>query len=165
MRKLVFLFLIIFSTGLWSQSLNGIIRDTLKKINSPKFILTLRSTFDKTIYKTNSDEDGRFDFGKVENGKYKLNIIENNDYIRNEYNIDIKDDTVVHLVANQYCKYRENKNSICPICKTDKNVIPIFYGLVTETFMKKNKSKYYFGGCELTSCNPKYYCKTEGLQF
>lgn len=63
------------------------------------------------------------------------------------------------------CNYRENKSSVCPKCKSDKKVLPIFYGLTTGKFMKKNKKKYYFGGCELTGCNPKWYCKTDQLKF
>lgn len=63
------------------------------------------------------------------------------------------------------CRYRENKSSICPICKTDKKVLPIFYGLTTLKFMRENKKKYYFGDCEITGCDPKYYCKTDHYKF
>ncbi len=63
------------------------------------------------------------------------------------------------------CGYRENKSSICPKCKGDKKVLPIFYGLAPGKFMKKNKNKFYFGGCELMGCDPKWYCKTDQLKF
>ncbi|KFC20465.1 hypothetical protein [Chryseobacterium sp. FH1] len=63
------------------------------------------------------------------------------------------------------CKYRENKVSICPICKTDKKVLSIFYGLTTTKFMKENKNKYYFEGCEITGCDPNWYCKTDDYKF
>lgn len=63
------------------------------------------------------------------------------------------------------CSYRENKSSVCPKCKSEKKVLPIFYGLTTGKFMKKNKNKFYFGGCELTGCDPKWYCKTDQLKF
>lgn len=63
------------------------------------------------------------------------------------------------------CDYRKNENSICPICKKSKKVLPIFYGLTTGKFMKKNKKKYYFGGCELTGCDPKHYCKADNYKF
>lgn len=39
------------------------------------------------------------------------------------------------------CNYRENKSSVFPKCKSDKKVLPIFYGLTTGKFMKKNKKK------------------------
>ena len=63
------------------------------------------------------------------------------------------------------CSFRENQSSICPICKRDKNTLPIFYGLTTGKFYKKNRKKYYFGDCEITGCDPKYYCKTDNYKF
>lgn len=166
MKKLVLLFLIILSTNFRCQSLGGTINDTLvKKIYLPQFILKLVNISNKNIYETKTDKEGKFDFGKIEKGKYKLNIIENEDYIKNEFDIDVNGDTKVQLIAKRFCTYRENKSSTCPICKTDKNVLPIFYGLVTTNFMKKNKKKYYFAGCEITYCNPKFYCKTDGVKF
>lgn len=166
MKKLVLLFLITFSTSLWSQSLGGTINDTLvKKIYLPQFILKLVNISSNNTYKTKTDSEGKFDFGEIEKGKYKLNIIENDDYIKNEFDIEINGDTKVELIANKFCKYRENKSSTCPICKTNKNVLSIFYGLVTTSFMKKNKKKYYFAGCEITSCDPKFYCKTDDIKF
>ncbi len=65
----------------------------------------------------------------------------------------------------QYCHYTENKSSVCPICNTDKKVLSIFYGLTTKKFMRENKRKYYFGGCEITGCDPKWYCKTDNYKF
>ena len=63
------------------------------------------------------------------------------------------------------CSFRKNESSLCPICKSDKKVTPIFYGLTTLKFIRKNRKKYYFGGCELTGCDPKYYCKTDQYKF
>ena len=40
------------------------------------------------------------------------------------------------------CNYRENKSSVCPKCKSDKKVLPIFYGLTTGKFMKKTKINF-----------------------
>ncbi|KIC65121.1 hypothetical protein RM51_01325 [Chryseobacterium taiwanense] len=89
MKKLVLLFLIILSTNFWCQSLYGTINDTLvKKIYLPQFILKLVNISNKNIHETKTDKERKFDFGKIEKGKYKLNIIENEDYIKNEiYNI------------------------------------------------------------------------------
>ncbi|WP_312194978.1 hypothetical protein [Epilithonimonas vandammei] len=39
------------------------------------------------------------------------------------------------------CNYRENKSSVFPKCKSDKKVLPIFYGLTTGKFMKKKQKK------------------------
>jgi len=126
-KKLVLLFLLILSTNFWCQSLRGTINDTLvKKIYLPQFILKLVNISNKNIYETKTDEEGKFDFGKIEKGEYKLNIIENEDYIKNEFDIDVNGDTKVQLIANRFCVYIENKSSTCPICKMNKNVLPIF---------------------------------------
>ncbi len=37
------------------------------------------------------------------------------------------------------CSYLDNKSSVCPKCKSDKKVLPIFYGLKTGKFMKKKQ--------------------------
>lgn len=63
------------------------------------------------------------------------------------------------------CNLNASNGSICPICKTNKKVLPIFYGLVTTKFIKANKKKYHFGGCEISHFSPIWYCKTDRLEF
>ncbi|MCJ7933120.1 MAG: hypothetical protein MUW56_05655 [Chryseobacterium sp.] len=165
--KIIISFLTIFSICTSAQSLNGTIRDTLlyKESNAPIFVLKLTDILYKNEFHGYTDSNGHFESENLKDGKYRLNIAENNNYIKNEYLLNVKGDTVVNLIAVKYCPYKENKSLVCPVCRRDKNVLPIFYGLTTWKFEKKNRKKYYFGGCEVSGCDPKYYCNTDRVKF
>lgn len=52
---------------------------------------------------------------------------------------------------------------ICPEHHTD-NVIPIVYGLIAKR-RDSSDSTYFEGGCIVTDCDPKYYCKVHSIRF
>ncbi len=59
-----------------------------------------------------------------------------------------------------YSKGKLNKN--CPICNRQDKVIPIIYGFPIG---KQNSKKYYYAGCEVTDCDPTWYCKRDKQKF
>jgi len=161
----ILIFLILFSFCN-AQNLNGKIKDSLifRKSENPIFNLKLINEKTKKELKTSTNQNGEFEFQNLENGMYKLTI-QNDDYQQNEFNIDFNKNLSKTFFVEKFCKYRVNKSKVCSICKSDKNVVPIFYGLTTKKFMKKNKKKYHFAGCEISSCDPKWYCKTDKTEF
>ncbi len=61
-----------------------------------------------------------------------------------------------------FCPYApaHGRTPACLNSHTD-HVIPIFYGLPSAKVMAKAKAgKLYLGGCQLTGCDPYYYCLT-----
>ena len=70
---------------------------------------------------------------------------------------------VVHLPKS--CKDLPDTD-ICPICNSNKDVVPIEYGLPTpQTRKKADKEVIVLGGCIVGDCSPKHYCKKDKLRF
>ncbi|MRM83905.1 hypothetical protein [Riemerella anatipestifer] len=164
MKRVQILVLVFILTFIKSQSLNGFIKDSINTKNKV-FNLKLKNIETEKEYFSHTGIDGKYEFQNISNGKYILSVIYNNHYLNNEFSIDINGNTTHNFHLTKYCKFSENTDGICPICKSNQNVLPIFYGLTTTKFIKKNKNKYHFRGCEISSCDPKWYCKKDNLEF
>ncbi|MEJ8606727.1 hypothetical protein JSO61_009675 [Riemerella anatipestifer] len=164
MKKIQNLILFFIFTLIKSQSLNGFIKDSIN-IENRVFNLKLKNIETEKEYFSHTEIDGKYEFQNIKNGNYILSIIYNNNYSNNQFKVNVNGITTQNFYLTKYCRFSENKDGICPICKSKQNVIPIFYGLTTRKFMKKNKSKYHFRGCEISSCDPKWYCKNDKLEF
>lgn len=58
------------------------------------------------------------------------------------------------------------KTDVCPMCKSNKQVIQIVYGFPTqETIKRAEKGELWLGGCMIEPCMPYYYCKKDGFEF
>jgi hypothetical protein len=78
----------------------------------------------------------------------------------------ITKDTLVEIVFPAPCKYDSSfVSKRCPKCKKDNMVIPILYGYVRKSSYKDNLKKYKIGGCIVSDCQPRYYCKRDDLDF
>jgi hypothetical protein len=51
----------------------------------------------------------------------------------------------------------------CPANHTG-NIIPIVYGFIVQTADSK-REEFFRGGCMVTDCDPKYYCKVHNVKF
>lgn len=72
-------------------------------------------------------------------------------------------DTIIHLPKS--CNSLP-PTDICPICKSNKDVLKIIYGLPNKKLMKQaEKDIVHLGGCVVNPCYPKYYCKKDKLEF
>lgn len=79
-------------------------------------------------------------------------------------------DTIIQLNVQfpPECFYNKNvKQKICPLCKKKDKVIPILYGLtVPKTGVPTFKyGEYEPAGCEISDCDPTWYCKRDNLRF
>lgn len=167
MKRLLLIFgLSLFSINSYAQSLSGKVLDTLisRKYDRVQFEIKLKKINSEKEYFSTSDMDGNFRFSNIENGDYQFTI-NNEFYDKNIFLIKINGDTSLNFFVKKFCQYHENKTSVCPKCKSSQKVVPIFYGLTTLDFMKKNKKKYHFAGCELSYCMPNWYCKRDRLEF
>lgn len=164
MKAIQILFLLFISIHIESQSLNGIIKDSVNTKNKV-FNLKLKSLETEKEYFSHTEIDGKYEFQNIRDGKYVLSVIYNNYYLNNQFTVNVNGDTTNNFFLTKYCRFSENKDGICPVCKSKQNVLPFFYGLTTGKFMKKNKNKYHFGGCEISGCDPKWYCKKDKFEF
>ena len=167
MKRLLLIFVLsLLSITFYAQSLSGKVRDTIisKKYDLVLFEIKLKKINSEKEYFSTSDMDGNFRFSNIENGDYQFTI-NNEFYDKKNFLIKINGDTSLNIFVKKFCQYHENKTSVCPKCKSSKKVVPIFYGLTTLDFMKKNKKKYHFAGCELSYCMPNWYCKRDRLEF
>ena len=167
MKRFFLIFVLsLFSITSYTQSLSGKVRDTLniRKYDRVQFEIKLKKINSEKEYFSTSDMDGNFRFSNIENGDYQFTI-NNEFYDKNIFLIKINGDTSLNIFVKNFCQYHENKTSVCPKCKSSQKVVPIFYGLTTLDFMKKNKKKYHFAGCELSYCMPNWYCKRDRLEF
>jgi len=165
MRFLYLLIFLITSFHLNAQNLKGEIIDSLtKKFYTPEFELKLTNLVNNKTYFQKTNQNREFEFKDLEKGNYQLQIL-NENYTQNVFQIELDKTLNRIFYIEKFCKYRENKSKICPNCKSDKNVVAIFYGLTTGKFMKKNINKYHFAGCEISNCDPKWYCKKDKLEF
>ena len=167
MKRLLLIFVLsLLSITFYAQSLSGKVRDTIisRKYDRVQFEIKLKKINSEKEYFSTSDMDGNFRFSNIENGDYQFTI-NNEFYDKNLFLIKINGDTSLNIFVKKFCQYHENKTSVCPKCKSSKKVVPIFYGLTTLDFMKKNKKKYHFAGCELSYCMPNWYCKRDSLEF
>src|SRR5690606_11754332 len=139
MRRFNILLFFLIVTQIHSQSLNGYIRDSINRYER-FFNLKLKNADHRAEYFSQTNRDGQYECTNLTEGNYVLNILDR-DYLNNQFNIKINGDTNANFYVLKYCKYNENKNGSCPVCESKQNAVPIFYGLTTLKFEKKNRKK------------------------
>jgi hypothetical protein len=82
--------------------------------------------------------------------------------------IHVADDSVakVSIIYPGPCKfiYPKDYKPVCPFNHKD-SIVRIVYGFPSGKNMRKAKEgKIYLGGCIITNCDPKYYCKIHKLE-
>lgn len=59
----------------------------------------------------------------------------------------------------------EAAEKVCPYNHID-SIIPIVYGMPgAETMKMADKGLVHLGGCVVSECSPRWYCKTHGISF
>lgn len=114
-----------------------------------------------------SDLDGNFKFENITKGKYNLRTFEvnNGDSI---IPITVEKDLKLKIVIlKKNCIYNKSlNNKTCSICHKKDKVIPIVYGLLIDSENKKDKKKKYInGGCQITNCDPNWFCERDNFKF
>ncbi len=113
------------------------------------------------------------------NGLLKIDSLRSSDSLLLFYSYMCKD-TVVNLnkiSSTEYpltialtstCKYDWKKIEVfCDKCKSIKDVIPIKYGLMINMSFSPDikQEEFYSGGCEVSNCQPSWYCKKCKTEF
>lgn len=168
----LFLLLILSTKELSSGSIKGKVFDV--NTESPVVNATIRTNNStKSVY---TDSSGNFEIQNVEPGLNDLNIRFNwfDDSTLKE--IYVSDDKITDLIINydSYCQYSK-ADSICPVCKKIDKVIPIEYGYIVITeeehknmfdkSLKEDLRTFKSGGCEISGCDPFWYCKRDSISF
>jgi hypothetical protein len=123
---------------------------------------------DSLLTGTVSDEQGNYSIKIPETGIYDLKM----EFIgyRNQVVRDLKLESTktkkLDITFPEPCIISEYQlNKICPNGHKD-GIIPIVYGLPKQRTMRKaEKGKLRLGGCIITGCDPKWYCKKHEIEF
>ena len=136
-------------------SVAGRVMDSRIMIPVPSAVVKLTPS-KKTVV---ADINGNFRVDSLPTGKYTVEIISIG-YPVKSFTVDIAEDltSILNAELSVYCKYDAHKNdNTCPVCHRKNKVIPIVYGLPIGEMDTDN---YRYAGCEITSCDPNWYCKT-----
>jgi hypothetical protein len=168
-KQFFFTLLLIWGLTGFSQNgmLKGIVRHGISSELSPFVnIMLVRTADGKTIQATNSDTVGKFEFRNIPEGVYNLNFsfVSYNSFMFEH--VTIKKDTAIYLSIQFPCPNgTKSAKKKCPFGHRD-NIIPISYGLHSEKSLKKaEQGKIELGGCMVTECDPKWYCKTHKIRY
>ena len=114
-----------------------------------------------------TDSNGDFEIKNVPVGEYSIEISALGFISKEIEKVQIFADSTNHLNVNYppKCKYNHN-NMTCPTCNKKDEVIPIIYGYPSDRmFRKADKGKIKLGGCVISGCDPKWYCKRDKTEF
>lgn len=67
---------------------------------------------------------------------------------------------LTRVLLCRLCKY-DSTTRICPACQRGDMVFDIIYGLPVPPLRKDA----YYAGCEVTCCDPKFYCSRDDEKF
>jgi hypothetical protein len=134
--------------------------------NDPVRVTLMRDSVElKSFYVVG---EGKFIFEGLDAGIYKV-IVQRTGYrkqIRDK--IILSADKEIELsIKYPSCLFHYNANykPHCPLDSTDK-FIPIVYGFPSNKMMKKSrKGKILLGGCQVSDCDPRYYCPIHKTEF
>lgn len=132
--------------------------------NFPTPGVTIKFLIDEKVeFITGTDIDGNYSIEKIPFGTYYItfNSLGNKEKI--VVNFKIEEETkIFNFLYPDICIASEK---VCPKGHDDK-LIPIVYGLPGKKLLKKaEKGKVKLGGCVVSDCNPKWFCKTHDLEF
>ena len=117
---------------------------------------------------TQTDINGTFEIPELAEGKYDL-VLEAIGYGKDTIqNVIVNNNSITEVTLGLPAGKCHQKTSSkkCPIDGKSKNVILILYGLPRErTIRKMKKGKVKLGGCEVTGCEPNWFCKEHSQEF
>jgi Carboxypeptidase regulatory-like domain len=119
---------------------------------------------DKVINSSKTNENGEFKIIKVPQGKYKVIIrfYDREALLSEQIEIASNKTTKLNGTFPNQCETIEKR---CPRGHVDL-LISIHYGLPSSELMTDaNMGKVRLGGCIVTHCDPKWYCKKHRISF
>lgn len=168
-KRIIFFGLILYSFLGFSQNgkLNGFIRNGISFEPSENISVSLLNYNDnKLIENTITDINGKFEIKNIKEGAYKLKFYLLPYHQAFDTIVNIYNDSIISIKINYPCPNGLSKSiKVCPLGHKNK-IIPITYGLHSKRTIKKaEKGKIKLGGCIVTECNPKWYCKVHEISF
>ncbi len=166
MKKLIGLLLIFISVNSFAQkgSIKGNVIFKLDSLALPGATITISGTRTGT----QADINGKFELSDLSPGKYDL-VLQSIGYGKDTItNVLVNENRATKLVMGLPAGpcYEKTDSKKCPVDGISKNVIPILYGLPGRKLMRKmEKGKVKLGGCEVTGCEPNWFCKEHQLEF
>jgi hypothetical protein len=117
---------------------------------------------------TKADINGKFKLANLSPGEYEL-VFEIVGYGKDTLtNVVVNNDSVKKIILGLPpgpC-YKNTNSKECPVDGKSKSVIPILYGFPDKKMIRKrDKGKIKLGGCEVTGCEPNWFCKIHQLEF
>lgn len=172
MKLLFSIILLMFSSFGFTQTalIKGTLIDRITREPYVRVNLKLVGTDQKTY----SGLDGEFEFDSLAPGRYQLwieNRFADDDYYQEGesywFNVPNNDTTTIVVEVVLRCVYEMHENDKrCPSCHKKNEVIPISYGLLIGGIpLKHGKETFYDGGCEITGCDPHWYCRRDHTKF
>lgn len=159
----IVLLLICFTVTAQYGSIEGIIRYKADSALIPGATISIIGTKFGSI----SDENGYFELDSLEFGLYSIfyQSIGCGSGTMENIKINTNEKVLLNLtLPSGNCDQHIPEK--CPIDGNKKNIIPIIYGLPSQSTMKKsNKEKVRLGSCFVSECNPKWFCKTHQIEF
>jgi len=140
--------------------LQGILIDSSRKKQTANILLSL-SGMDTIVF---ANSAGRFAFNRIPAGKHVLKIScpGSQDY-QQQVTILAGQTTTLHINYPPPCAYNSHrKDARCPVCHRKDQVQKIVYGLPMGAM---DTIRYRYAGCEITGCDPNWYCRRDKLSF
>jgi hypothetical protein len=169
LRLLFFMLFNSIGSIAFSQTLQGKVIDGKTKQPISFAIMTLTSNHQQKQTEM-ADEKGYFRFVNLKPDHYSINFTavgyDDTTFLVSAQN----NDTIINLVYFKFCQYDESlRNKTCPVCHKKNMSIPIVYGLPYSSKgkdpTKGNEKKFLLAGCEISYCDPHWYCKRDKIKF
>lgn len=169
MMRLFFPLSILLTNIVYGQTVKGTVID-IKRNKPISFAIITFLTKDKERHVEFSNETGGFTFSNLPSNKYTITFSSIGYQDTSFMDIFINGDTTINLGYIRNCPYDETiNNKICPKCHKKNSVIPIIYGLPVslngEDPTKGNGKKFILAGCEISDCDPNWFCRRDKLSF
>jgi hypothetical protein len=119
---------------------------------------------DSLVTGTVTNQNGDFEINQVKSGTYnlKLQFLGFRERIIRDIKIYENRIEVLNLIHPDSCAQSKR---FCPKGHSN-DLIPIVYGLPGKKHMRQSeKGKVRLGGCLVTECDPKWYCKDHKIEF
>jgi hypothetical protein len=109
-----------------------------------------------------TNEKGYFSFTRSEQRDVLADISKKGFRMKSVYLAYTKPESRLSRISLcKLCRY-DSSNRTCPLCKRGDKVLEIVYGLPVPPL---RKDVYYDGYCDVTCCDPKYYCSRDKKKF
>lgn len=148
-----------------AQTISGRISDRDNGQPLSGVLVKLMNSVMLVIDSITTDTSGGFKLVVGGHNKYAL-LFSHEGYDGNLFsNISIANDTSMDFRWKRKCPYiTTTYTPECPLCHRKDQVIPIIYGLVKLKHGGKKDGlgeKFLLGGCEVSDCDPHWFCKRD----